>query len=113
MTDWGARVEGLLNELATCSEPGPEVTRPPFSPEHRASIDLLSAQMEMLGLGVELDHVGTLICQLEGPPGSKTLLVGSHEDSVREGGAYDGIMGVVLPLLAVAKLRPDGIELPF
>lgn len=69
--------------------------------------------MEMLGLGVELDHAETLIGQLEGQLGSKTLLVGSHQDSVREVGAYDGIMGVVLPLLAVAKLRSEGIELPF
>ena len=39
--------------------------------------------------------------------------MGSHQDTVREGGAYDGIMGVVLPLMALEKLRSDGIELPF
>ncbi|MDJ0823701.1 MAG: hydantoinase/carbamoylase family amidase [Paracoccaceae bacterium] len=113
MTDWGVRAESLLNDLATCSEPGPGVTRLPFTPEHRAAIDLLQAQMETLGLTVTLDHAGTLIGRLAGPPGSKTLLMGSHQDSVREGGAYDGIMGVALPLLALAKLRSDGIDLPF
>lgn len=113
MTDWGARAQSILNELATCSEPGPGVTRLPFTPEHRAAIDLLCAQMKMLDLDAELDHAGTLIGRLEGPPGSKTLLMGSHQDSVREGGGYDGIMGVVLPLMALAKLRSDGIKLPF
>lgn len=113
MTDWGARAENLLNDLATCSEPGPGVTRLPFTPEHRAAIDLLQAQMEKFGLTVSLDDAGTLIGRLEGPPGSKTLLMGSHQDSVREGGSYDGIMGVILPLLALAKLRSGGIELPF
>ena len=113
MTDWGARAERLLNDLSTCSEPGPGVTRLPFTPEHRAAIDLLQAQMETLGLTVTLDHAGTLIGRLEGPLGSKTLLMGSHQDTVREGGAYDGIMGVVLPLMALEKLRSDGIELPF
>ena len=113
MTDWGRRAEVLLNDLATCSEPGSGVTRLPFTPEHREAIDLLQAQMETLGLTVTLDHAGTLIGRLEGPPGSKTLLMGSHQDSVREGGAYDGIMGVVLPLLALAKLRSDGIDLSF
>lgn len=113
MTDWGARAESLLNELATCSEPGPGVTRLPFTPEHRAAIGLLQMHMEAIGLTVALDHAGTLIGRLQGPPGSKTLLMGSHQDSVREGGAYDGIMGVVLPLLALAKLRSDGINLPF
>ena len=113
MNDWGARAESLLNDLAACSEPGPGVTRLPFTPEHRAAIDLLKAHMETLGLNVALDDAGTLIGRLEGPPGSKTLLMGSHQDSVREGGAYDGIMGAVLPLLALAKLRSDGIELSF
>lgn len=62
---------------------------------------------------LRLDDAGTLIGRLEGPLGSKTLLMGSHQDTVREGGAYDGIMGVVLPLLALAKLRCEGVELPF
>ena len=113
MTDWGARAESLLNELATCSERGPGVTRLPFTPEHRAVIDLLRAEMKAQDLTVLLDHAGTLIGRCEGPPGSKTLLMGSHQDSVREGGAYDGIMGVVLPLLALAKLRSEGTALPF
>lgn len=39
--------------------------------------------------------------------------MGSHQDSVREGGAYDGIMGVVLPVLALMKLRQDGVTLPY
>ncbi len=113
MTDCGARAEGRLNELATCSEPGPGVTRFPFTSEHRAVIDLLRAEMEAQDLTVALDHAGTLIGRREGPPGSKTLLMGSHQDSVREGGAYDGIMGVVLPILALEKLRGEGVNLPF
>ena len=113
MTDWGECAESLLNDLATCSEPGPGVTRLPFTPEHRSAIDLLRAEMEARGLTVTLDHAGTLIGRCEGPPGSKTLLMGSHQDSVREGGAYDGIMGVVLPLLALAKLQSEGTALPF
>ena len=113
MTDWGAHAEGLLNELAICSELGPGVTRLPFTSEHRAVIDLLRAEMKAQDLTVLLDHAGTLIGRCEGPPGSKTLLMGSHQDSVREGGAYDGIMGVVLLLLALAKLRSEGTALPF
>ena len=113
MIDWGARAESLLNELAACSEPGPGVTRLPFTPEHRAAIDLLKTHMEALGLSVTLDDAGTLIGRFEGPLGSKTLLMGSHQDSVREGGAYDGIMGVVLPIIALAKLRSERIDLPF
>lgn len=113
MTDPGARAATLLAELATCSEPGPGVTRLPFTPEHRAALDRLSRAMERAGLSVTIDDAGTLIGRLEGPEGSGTLLMGSHQDSVREGGAYDGIMGVILPILALEKLRDEGTNLPF
>ncbi|MFA3920094.1 M20 family metallo-hydrolase [Ruegeria hyattellae] len=113
LTNWGQRAETLLNELAACSEPGPGVTRLPFTPEHRAALEVLKAAMENAGLKVSLDAAGTLVGRREGPPGSKTFLMGSHQDSVREGGAYDGIMGVVLSLLALEKLCQEDEELPF
>ncbi|MEO3413328.1 Zn-dependent hydrolase [Roseovarius sp. CAU 1744] len=113
MTDWGQRAAALLNDLAACSEPGPGVTRLPFTPEHRAALDVLRAAMENAGLTVTLDAACTLVGRREGPAGCKTFLLGSHQDSVREGGAYDGIMGVVLPILALEKLREEGAELPF
>ncbi|MBO9436452.1 Zn-dependent hydrolase [Ruegeria sp. R13_0] len=113
MIDWGARAETLLNELAACSEPGPGVTRLPFTAEHDAALELLKAEMFKTGLTVRLDDAGTLVGRQDGPPGCKTLLLGSHQDSVREGGAYDGIMGVVLPILALQKLQSECTELPF
>ncbi|MCE8555142.1 M20 family metallo-hydrolase [Ruegeria pomeroyi] len=113
MTDWGKRAEALLADLAACSEPGPGVTRLPFTPQHRAALDLLEARMRAAGLAVTLDDAGTLIGRRAGPPGTLTLLMGSHQDSVRQGGAFDGIMGVVLPLLALEKLAEEGIKLPF
>jgi allantoate deiminase len=111
--DWGALAQHWLDRLAACSEPGPGVTRLPFTPEHRAALVLLSDLMERAGLEVSLDAAGTLIGRLEGPDGAPALLFGSHQDSVREGGAYDGIMGVVLPVLALSKLRKDRVTLPF
>lgn len=113
MTDWGQRASELLTKLATCSGPGPGVTRLPFTPQHRDALDVLGKAMDRAGLSVSLDEAGTLIGRRDGPVGSKTLLMGSHQDSVREGGAYDGIMGVVLPILALEKLRDDGHDLPF
>ncbi len=111
--DLGRLAADRLATLAACSAPGPGVTRLPFTPEHRAALDLLKGQMEAAGLATHLDAAGTLIGRLDGPPGAPTLLMGSHQDSVREGGAYDGIMGVVLPVLALEMLRADGVVLPF
>jgi allantoate deiminase len=112
-TDWGALAQHWLDRLAACSEPGPGVTRLPFTPEHRNALGVLTKLMEQAGLAVRLDAAGTLIGRREGPEGASALLFGSHQDSVREGGAYDGIMGVVLPVLTLMKLRQDGVSLPF
>ncbi|BDW86480.1 M20 family metallo-hydrolase [Roseicyclus marinus] len=112
-TDWGALARHWLDRLAACSELGPGVTRLPFTPEHRAALAVLTELMEQAGLAVRLDDAGTLIGRLAGPVGAPALLMGSHQDSVREGGAYDGIMGVVLPVLALTKLRQESVTLPF
>ena len=111
--DWGALAASRLAELAELSSPGPGVTRLPFTPEHRAALDLIGGWMEEAGLDVRLDAAGTLIGRREGPPGAPTFLMGSHQDSVREGGAFDGAMGVLLPILALEKLRAEDVALPF
>ena len=112
-TDWGALAQHWLERLAACSEPGPGVTRLPCTPELRAALAVLVALMEQAGLAVHLDDAGTLIGRLDGPTGAPTLILGSHQDSVREGGGYDGIMGVVLPVLTLLKLQQAGVALPF
>ena len=82
------------------------MTRLPFNPEHRAALTVLTKLMEQAGLAVRLDTAGTLIGRQEGPKWAPTLLFGSHQDSEREGGPYDGIMGVVLPVLTLVSLSP-------
>ncbi len=100
-------------ELSACSERGVGVTRMSFTPEHQAALDMLRTAMSRAGLLTSLDNAGTLVGRHEGPAGSGTFLMGSHQDSVRQGGAYDGIMGVVLPILALEKLRSERVDLPF
>lgn len=69
--------------------------------------------MEVAGMTVTLDHAGTLIGRKQCPREPGTFLMESHQDSVREGGGFDGIMGVVQPILAIAKLQSEGVNLPF
>lgn len=113
MTDWGQLAAGRLDQLARISEAGPGVTRLPFTQEHRAAITLLTRWMKDAGLQVHLDDAGTLVGRHEGAPGSGTFYIGSHQDSVRQGGAFDGIMGVVLPILALEKLAAEANLPPF
>lgn len=113
MTDWGKIAAEGLERISHASAGGPGVTRLPFTAEHRLALDLLTDWMETAGLTVHLDHAGTLIGRKEGPKGAGTFYMGSHQDSVREGGAFDGIMGVVLPVLAMQRLQNGGTSLPF
>lgn len=112
--DWGTRAARMLARIAQASAPGPGVTRLPFTSEHRAAVEQITGWMQAAGLTVRMDDAGTLFGRRDGTrPDAPVFLMGSHQDSVREGGAFDGIMGVVLPVLALAKLQAEGVKLPF
>lgn len=90
------------------------VTRRCATPEHRDMLDALGEWMETLGMTVRLDNAANLIGRHASPaPDARTLLLGSHQDTVPNGGKYDGIMGVILPLALVMYLRENAITLPF
>ena len=105
------RITDLLADISRHSAPGAGVSRLPFTPEHRAALDTIRGWMETAGLTVSVDAAGTMIGRREGPAGAPVLLFGSHQDSVRNGGMFDGIMGVLLPVLALRELRD--VALPF
>ena len=112
VTDRGEEAQRRLTEIARCSENADGVTRLPYTPEHQSALKIIRAWMQQAGLTCQLDAAGTLVGRKQGPEGSPTLLIGSHQDSVRHGGRYDGIMGVALGCLALQKLAEDGINLP-
>ncbi len=106
-----ASISAIMNSLAECSLPGPGVTRLPFTDQHRQANAMITTLMEKAGLDVSLDDGGTLVGRRHGPEDAPTLLMGSHQDSVRNGGRFDGAMGIILPILALTDLKD--IELPF
>ncbi|WP_148253119.1 allantoate amidohydrolase [Aidingimonas lacisalsi] len=110
----GERLLSRLDQAATYSRPGPGVTRLYCSEEHRRLLLLLEEWMTLAGLEVTLDAAGTLVGRCpRARAGEPTLILGSHQDSVIEGGKYDGMLGVALPLLALETLRERNIDLPF
>ncbi|MGH1331055.1 MAG: M20 family metallo-hydrolase [Paracoccaceae bacterium] len=110
---YGAKAQERLARIATCSQDRNGVTRFPFTKAHHQAIAQITHWMERAGLSTSMDSAATLIGRLEGPKGAKTLLLGSHQDSVRNGGRYDGIMGIALACLALQKLKDSNIALPF
>lgn len=108
MTDWGALCAERLAAIAQVSAPGSGVTRLPFTPEHAQALEMLRGWMDAAGLTHHLDDAGTLVGRHAGDRRAGTFYIGSHQDSVREGGAFDGIMGVVLAITALQRLREEG-----
>ena len=105
------KITAMLDDIASCSDGGPGVTRLPFTSEHHRASAIIKGGMEDTGLSVHMDAAGTIIGRREGVANGPTLLFGSHQDSVRNGGKYDGIMGVLLPILALREIK--NLSLPF
>lgn len=110
--DWGQLAQDRLRDIAGLSVDKNGVTRFPFTAEHAAALPVIRGWMQDAGMDVHMDAAGTLIGRTDGPAGAPTLLIGSHQDSVRNGGRYDGIMGIALGCLAVQRLRAEGTALP-
>jgi allantoate deiminase len=110
----GSRVMERLDALAACSsEPG-ALTRLYLTPEHRQAIILVRGWMAEAGLTTEIDDAGTLIGHYRGrTPNAPVLILGSHIDTVRNAGRYDGNLGVITAIEAVAALHDAGEVLDF
>jgi N-carbamoyl-L-amino-acid hydrolase len=86
--------------------------RTAFSEADRAARRWLTARLEEAGLTVRLDPAGNIIGRLEGSePGRPALIMGSHIDTVPQGGRFDGAVGVLTALEVVAALRDLGVRL--
>jgi allantoate deiminase len=81
---------------------------------HKEALETLAFWMEAAGMSARRDTAGNLVGRYEGQtPGAPALLIGSHIDSVRNGGRYDGALGVMLAIDVVEALSRAGRRLPF
>jgi allantoate deiminase/N-carbamoyl-L-amino-acid hydrolase len=81
---------------------------------HRKTAVQLADWMREAGMEVAIDAVGNVIGRyLSNRPDAKTLMTGSHYDTVRNGGKYDGREGILLPIAVVKHLHERGERLPF
>lgn len=88
------------------------MTRFPYTTEAREACAYLKERMEEVGLTVRMDNSGAVIGRLEGKSPA-TIMIGSHFDSVKHGGAYDGIAGVVCAIEVARLLKESGTELGY
>ncbi len=104
-------LHGRLEDLARVgATAGGGVTRLALSDEDRVGRDLLRDWMEDAGLAVRVDDLGNMTGRREGRERIAPVLLGSHIDSVRRGGRFDGPLGVLGALAAVRALDAAGIK---
>jgi allantoate deiminase len=101
-----------LHYLAECTEEPGAITRPFASDAMQCAHVLVGDWMRDAGMTVRRDNIGNLRGRYTGT-GEATLLLGSHLDSVRNAGKYDGPLGVAVAIAAVQRLHDEGKRLPF
>lgn len=93
------------------STPGKGCTRLPFTKEAREAVDFLKNLMEEAGLEVKEDTAGNIFGTLKGKDSTlPCVMMGSHYDSVYNGGDYDGIAGIICGIEVARQLQEQGIK---
>ena len=102
------------DELAACSEEAERITRPFGSAAMQKAHELVGLWLLQAGMRVSRDNIGNVRGRYEAAvQGGPTLLMGSHLDTVRGAGRYDGMLGVLVAIAAVQALHDAGRTLPF
>lgn len=86
------------------------VTRLALSEEDRLARDYFCSCCKELGMAVEIDDLGNIYATLAGIENKPPVVIGSHLDSVKKGGRFDGVLGVVAGLEVARALVENNIK---
>ncbi|EPC3762778.1 allantoate amidohydrolase [Klebsiella michiganensis] len=112
MQQAAARVMARADELAAISETPDALTRVYLSPQHLEANQRAARWMTQAGMTVWQDSVGNICGRYEGEQeGVPAILLGSHLDTVRNAGRYDGMLGVLAAIEVVHGLHQQGRRL--
>src|SRR3954469_13454839 len=110
----GDEIVGRIDQLGAISETPEHLARIFLTPEHRAAADLILSWMCEAGMAAHLDAIGNVCGRYEGDrAGLPCLMLGSHYDTVRDAGKWDGPLGLLTAISCVADLNRRGRRLPF
>ncbi len=103
-----------IDELGRVSDEPDKLTRVYGSPAMRRANDLVAGWMRDAGMTVREDAIGNVIGHYPASaPGAKIFLLGSHLDTVRDAGKFDGPLGVLVAIACVQRLHEAKARLPF
>jgi len=103
----------LFDSLDRATRRGRGVVRDSYGDGEQAAHDIMRAAADHVGLQVSIDAIGNLMMTLPGRDRSAPrIMIGSHLDSVLQGGNYDGAAGVVAGLCVLSALKQSGTQAP-
>jgi len=108
------QVSERIEALGQISDEPHRLTRTLGSPAMRRANDLVASWMRQAGMSVREDAIGNIIGRSEAQSlKTRTLLLGSHLDTVIDAGKYDGPLGVLVAIECVERLNRKNTRLPF
>jgi allantoate deiminase len=111
---FGSDILKQADVLAGFTEDAPLITRTYLSKEHKAAGEYLIGLMRDAGMNADFDPLGNIVGRYEaGVPFAPVVMTGSHQDSVRNAGKYDGLFGILSPIACVKELNRQGKRLPY
>ncbi|AFP31220.1 allantoate amidohydrolase [Marinobacter sp. BSs20148] len=113
-TALGSDIMERVETLALHTEQTGIMTRTYLTAAHRGAASQIAVWMREAGMTVRCDASGNVIGRYEGTdPSSAIVMTGSHFDTVRNGGKYDGPLGILLPIGCIAGWSRQGRRFPF
>ncbi len=110
----GKVLNDRLEALASLTDTPGQLTRLYLSPAFREAADQVALWMKQAGMTARIDAVGNVVGRYEGEGAeASAILLGSHIDTVRNAGKYDGTLGVLASIACVQALHDAGKRLPF
>lgn len=107
-----ALAEALFDVLARATADGRGVSRASYGAGEQFAHELVRGTAAALGLETAVDAAGNLYATLPGRVRGHPVVIGSHLDSVPQGGNFDGAAGVLMGLAVVAGFRRAGVVPP-
>jgi hydantoinase/carbamoylase family amidase len=100
--------------LAQFTEDAPRLTRTYLSPQHKEAGTYLISLMKEAGMSAGFDAVGNIVGRYDAAEADAPIVMtGSHQDSVRNAGKYDGLFGIITAIACVKDLNTRGVRLPY
>jgi allantoate deiminase len=114
LTSLGDEIVARINQLGAISETPEHLARIFLTAEHRVAAELILSWMREAGMSAHLDAIGNVCGRYEGEKANlPCLMLGSHYDTVRDAGKWDGPLGLITAIACVADLNQRGKRLPF